>query len=322
MILLTAPLLSVIDVFIINVAIPSIKKGIHATDAEVQLIIAGYLLSYATFQITSGRAGDYLGRKKVFFWGMFFFTLTSCLCGLSNTALQLNIARFFQGVSAALMLPQTIAYIQVIFPEHTERTKAVGFYGITLGVASILGQFLGGYLSASHFAIPGWRLIFFINLPVGIPALVATAIFLEETPKNTTGKFDYPGVTILTFALISLIFPLIQGREQGWPLWSIIMLVSSFLIFYYFVTDQKKKLRLQKATLINMDLFKIRDFNIGLLCVLFYFMMHTSYLLACSVYLQSGLGIGAYQSGLFFVAFGICFTISSFLSIRYVVKYG
>src|SRR6202000_1291044 len=108
MIVLTAPLLSVIDVFIINVAIPSIKKGVHATNGEVQLVIAGYLLGYAAFLITGGRAGDHIGRKKTFFWGMFCFTLTSCLCGLSQTPLQLNLTRFFQGISASFMVPQAI----------------------------------------------------------------------------------------------------------------------------------------------------------------------------------------------------------------------
>src|ERR1700744_3186587 len=108
-IVLSAPLLSVIDVFIINVAIPSIKKGVHATDAQIQLVIAGYLLGYAAFLITGGRAGDHFGRKKVFFWGMFFFTVASCLCGLSVSALQVNITRFIQGLSASFMVPQTMA---------------------------------------------------------------------------------------------------------------------------------------------------------------------------------------------------------------------
>src|SRR6201996_150663 len=111
-IVLAAPLLSVIDVFIINIAVPTIKKGVHATDAQVQLVIVGYLLGYAAFLITGGRAGDHFGRKKVFFWGMLCFTLASCLCGLSVTPVQLNITRFFQGISAAFMVPQTIAFIQ------------------------------------------------------------------------------------------------------------------------------------------------------------------------------------------------------------------
>ena len=134
-IVLSAPLLSVIDVFIINVAAPAIKKGVNATDAEIQMVIAGYLLGYAAFLITGGRAGDHFGRKKVFFWGMLCFTVASCLCGLSMTAFQLNITRFFQGLSASFMVPQTIAFIQILFTDTKERARAIGMFGITLGIA-------------------------------------------------------------------------------------------------------------------------------------------------------------------------------------------
>src|ERR1700750_782977 len=192
-IVLSAPLLSVIDVFIINVAIPSIKKGVQATDAQVQLVIAGYLLGYAAFLITGGRAGDHFGRKKVFFWGMLSFTVASCLCGLSMTPFQLNITRFFQGLSASFMVPQTIAFIQVLFTEPKERAKAIGMFGITLGIASVIGQVLGGYLSDTHWAIEGWRLVFFINLPIGIATLWATNKYVSETKTNNKGRFDYAG---------------------------------------------------------------------------------------------------------------------------------
>jgi EmrB/QacA subfamily drug resistance transporter len=322
LILLSAPLLTVIDVFIVNVAIPSIKKGLGATNGEIQLIIAMYLLGYASFQIVGGRAGDHFGRKKVFFMGMLFFTITSCFCGLATTASELIIARFFQGVSGAFMLPQALSYVQILFPLPNERTKAIGLIGFTMGVASILGQFLGGYLSGVYFIVEGWRLIFFINLPVGLIALAATAKYLHESEKNRSGKFDYPGVGILTSGLMSLIYPLIIGREKGWPLWSVCLLTSSLLIFAYFIYNQKKKLAENRSYLINMQLFRIKDFNIGIMLVAFYFMMHTSYLLICTVYFQNGLHISAYQSGLYFVFFGIFFTLSSLLSIRLVNTFG
>ena len=135
-IVLVAPLLSVIDVFIINVAIPAIRKGVHATDGEVQFVIAGYLLGYAAFLITGGRAGDHFGRKKVFFWGMLAFTLASCLCGLSVTPFQLIATRFFQGLSASFMVPQAIAFIQILFTDAKERAKAFGLFGITVFLQS------------------------------------------------------------------------------------------------------------------------------------------------------------------------------------------
>ncbi|MGC4035583.1 MAG: MFS transporter [Chitinophagaceae bacterium] len=321
-IVLSAPLLSVIDVFIINVAIPSIKQGVHASDAELQLVIAGYLLGYAAFLITGGRAGDHFGRKKVFFWGMLGFTVASGLCGLSMTPFQLNVTRFFQGVSASFMVPQTIAFIQLLFTELKERAKAIGLFGVTLGVAAIIGQVMGGYLASTHWLVAGWRLIFLINLPIGIVTLWATHKYISETKKQDGNKFDYSGIFILTLALFSLIYPLIQGREAGWPLWSIGMVVFSFFIFLYFIRNQKRKLATGKNPLIDVRLFKIQDFNIGLLAVLFHFMLHTSYLLLSAVYLQNGLGISAMQCGMYFILPGILFITSSVIASRQIVRFG
>lgn len=321
-IVLSAPLLSVIDVFIINVAIPAIRKGVHGTDAGVQLVIAGYLLGYAAFLITGGRAGDHFGRKKVFFWGMLAFTITSALCGLSQTSVQLIATRFVQGVSASFMVPQAIAFIQILFTDAKERAKAFGMFGITLGAAAVIGQVLGGYLSEIHGAIDGWRLIFFINVPIGIVTLIATRLYLTETQTHTNNKFDYSGTAILTLALFSLIYPLIQGREAGWPLWSIAMLIGSLGIFIYFVKDQKKKLKDNRNPLIDVRLFKIRDFNIGLLAALFHFMLHTAYLLLSAVYLQNGLGVSAIDCGLYFIVPGILFMVSSVAASRLIIRFG
>ncbi|WP_343631247.1 MFS transporter [Fluviicola sp.] len=321
-ILLTAPLLTVLDVFIVNVAVPSIKKGLHASDGEIQLVIAAYLLGYASFQITGGRAGDYFGRKKVFFWGMVFFTLASCLCGLAATPFMLITARFFQGVSGGFMMPQALSYVQLLFPESKERTKAIGLIGITLGLASVLGQFLGGLFSDMQGAIEGWRYIFFINLPIGIVGLWATSRFLIETKINKTGKFDYSGVLILTIALGALIYPLTQGREMGWPLWSFVSIGMSVLLGVFFIRDQHRKQHAGKNSLIDLKLFRIRDFNLGLGIVSLHFMMHTSYLLIATIYFQNGLKLGAFETGLYFIWFGGFFTLSSLLSIKLVHAFG
>jgi len=322
LIVLTAPLLSVIDVFIINVAIPSIKTGVHASDAQIQLVIAGYLLGYASFLITGGRMGDHFGRKRVFFWGMVGFTLFSCLCGVSQTATQLNIVRFLQGVSAAFMVPQAIAFIQVLFADPKERSKAVGWFGISLGLASIIGQVLGGYFAGGHFFVAGWRLIFLVNLPIGILSLLAAYRYLPETARHRGAKMDVSGVVILTLALFSLIYPLIQGRESGWPWWSFALLALSLMIFVFFFFNQRKKKSLGKSPLVDEALFGFRDFNIGLLAVLFHFMMHTCYLLMSAVFLQNGLGLSPLVSGLYFVAPGLLFTFTSVLASRLLPRYG
>ncbi|SFM87914.1 drug resistance transporter, EmrB/QacA subfamily [Chitinophaga sp. YR627] len=321
-IVLTAPLLSVIDVFIINVAIPSIKSGVHATDAQVQLVIASYLLGYAAFLITGGRSGDHYGRKRTFFWGMIGFTIFSCLCGISQTPNQLNMMRFFQGVSAAFMVPQAIAFIQILFSDPKERSKAIGWFGITLGLASVIGQVLGGYFAGGHFFITGWRLIFLVNLPIGIVSLLAAYLYLPETEKHNSVKMDMSGVLILTLALFSLIYPLIQGRESGWPWWSFALLILSGIILWYFFYDQRRKKAVGRAPLIDTALFKFRDLNIGLIAVFFHFIMHTSYLLLSAVFLQNGLGLSPLAAGLYFVAPGVLFTLSSFAAAHLIPKYG
>ncbi|WP_436488534.1 MFS transporter [Chitinophaga sp. ARDCPP14] len=321
-VILTAPLLYVIDIFIINMAIPGIQKGVQATDGEVQLVIAGYLLGSASFLITGGRAGDYLGRKKIFFLGMLLFTLTSCGCGLAQTPLELNIMRFLQGVSSSLMVPQSIAFIQVLFTDPQERAKAIGWYGITLSIAAIIGQILGGYLVDTHFLIAGWRLIFFINLPVGIVSLWAIRKYLDETPRDTGQQFDYSGAAILTAGLVCLIYPLTKGREMGWPLWAIGLMLLAVFIFAFFIRDQQTKTLLQKGSLIDTALFKIREFNIGLLAVLFHFMMHTAFLLMSAVYLQNGLGYTALDCGMFFLPHAVLFMISSVLASKLIVRSG
>lgn len=321
-IVLTAPLLYVIDIFIINMAIPGIQQGVHATNGEMQLVIAGYLLGSASLLIIGGRAGDYLGKKKVFLWGMMLFTLSSCCCGLSQTAMQLNIMRFFQGVSSALMVPQSIAYIQVLFTDPKERAKAIGWYGATLSIAAIIGQILGGWLVDTHLVVAGWRLIFFINLPVGIAATWAIARFLPETDKITTGNFDYTGAGILTTGLICLIYPLTKGRELGWPAWSIWLILLSLLLFTYLCIDQKKKKKHLKIPLLDISLFTVKEFNLGLLAVLFHFMMHTAYLLMIAVYLQDGLHLSALECGTYFLLHAVLFMITSMLAGRLIPRHG
>jgi MFS family permease len=317
-----AVFLSVIDIFIVNVAIPSIKKGIHGSDADIQLVIALYLLGYAALLITGGRAGDHFGKKKVFVISMLLFTLTSVLCGVSQTAFQLNSARFLQGISAAFMIPQSLAYIQILFPSHQERIKALGIYGSIAGSASVIGQFLGGVLPDVDFIIPGWRLLFLINLPIGIIAAVLAIKYLSDTPVISSSKFDYSGVVLLTLGLIGLIYPLIQGRELGWPLWSILMMGSAIVLLFLFIYDQRRKLAQQLTPLINVTLFTYKDFNIGLCAVLFYFMVQDSYFLINAILLQTGLGFSSSETGIFFVFQGVGYVVASLLSIRLVAVYG
>jgi len=346
----SAIFLSVIDLFIVNVAIPSIKKGIRGSDGDIQLVIVLYVIGYAAFLITGGRAGDYFGKKKVFITGILVFTLASCICGLSQNALQINIGRLLQGISAAFMVPQGIAFIPVLFPDMKEREKALGIYGSIAGTASVIGQFLGGILPDTRFFIEGWRLVFLINLPIGILSALLAFKFLAganaktnsikdstamplansasktslqvEVSKSQWKDFNFVGLGLMIFSLISLIYPIIQGRELGWPNWTIVMLVCSLLSLLAFFYNQRKRLAVKKEALINVMLFKNRYFNIGLGAALFYYMVQDSYFLINALQLQTGLGISSSLSGFYFVFQGVGYVVASFISIKLVPRYG
>lgn len=314
--------LAVIDIFIVNVALPSIRKGINGSDGDIQLVIALYLLGYAAFLITGGRAGDQFGKKKVFLLGMIAFTLTSAFCGISQTAFQLNTARMLQGISAGFMIPQGISYIQALFPNPIERIKAISIYGSIAGTASVIGQFLGGLLPDLHFVVAGWRLLFLINVPLGLASVLFAIKFLPKQRNLTIEKFDYSGVLLLTLTLMALIYPMIRGRELGWPAWSLVCLAASIPLLIWFIYDQKQKLRRQQSPLIDMELFAFKDFNIALCAVLFYFMVQDSYFLLNVILLQTGFCISSTEAGLFFVSQGLGFVAASLISIRLVPRYG
>ncbi|HUP11030.1 MAG TPA: MFS transporter, partial [Niastella sp.] len=277
----------------------------------------------ACFFIIAARIGDNVGRKKVFFWGMLAFTLTSCGCGMAKNDLALNIARFLQGISSAFMVTQSIALIQVLFAAPKERARAIGWYGITLSIAAIIGQMMGGYLADTHIVVEGWRLAFFINVPVGIIALWAIKRYLPETPGEPTSlAFDHSGAIAITVGLGALIFSLTEGREQHWPLWSRALLILSILVLLFFFHNQKRKTRGNLAPLMNTRLFALKGFNIGLLAVLFHFMMHTAYLLMSAVYLQNGLRMSALQCGACFIPHALLFMLSSAIAPRLLVRHG
>ncbi|WP_343746967.1 MFS transporter [Chitinophaga sp.] len=318
----TSVFLAVIDIFIVNVALPSIRQGVQGSESDMQLIIALYLLGYAAFLITGGRLGDHYGRKRVFIVSMLVFTFSSLLCGMAQTAWQLNAARFIQGTSAAFMIPQGISYIHILFPEHKERIKALGIYGSIAGAASVIGQFLGGLLPDVHWMVEGWRLLFLINLPLGLAAAALAGRYLQDTAQHREGRFDVSGVALLTVALFALVYPLIRGRELGWPLWSILSLAGAVAVLLLFGYDQQRKLAAQQNPLINIRLFSYKDFNIGLCAVLFYFMVQDSYFLINAIFMQTGLGYSSSETGILFVFQGVGYVVASLLSIPLVKRYG
>lgn len=322
LIVCSAIFLSVLDLFIVNVALPSIKTGIKGSDADMQLVIVMYIIGYASFLITGGRAGEYFGKKKVFLTGMLVFTIASLSCGLAQSAIQLNVARFIQGISGAFMVPQGMAFVSVLFPDQKERIKMLGIYGSIAGTASVVGQFLGGLIPDLEIISQSWRLIFLINLPIGLTAVILGFKYLKELPVKTNGKFDFIGSLLLMLTLTAFIYPLIQGRELGWPIWSIILLLLSGILLLAFIYYQRLSIRLGKLPLITPSFFKNFDFRMGLLISLFYYLVQDSYFLINTVNLQNGMWLSSARTGIYFVCQGIGYVMASMFFTPLVARYG
>src|SRR5258708_8170429 len=235
---LTGAFMAIMDAFIVTISLPSIRADLHASFGEAQLVAAAYSLTYAVGLITGGRLGDLYGRKRMFMVGLGAFTLASLGCGLAPTPGALIAARIAQGLSAAAMFPQVLSWMRVTFTDPAERARAFAALGLTEGLGSIAGQMGGGRMVSAD--LWGWRPIFLINVPVGLIALVLAARVLDES-KARAQKLDLAGTALSALAVGFLLFPLIQGRELGWPFWMLVMLVLSVPMMLLFIDHQRLK---------------------------------------------------------------------------------
>ncbi|MDP9759376.1 MULTISPECIES: MFS transporter [Agrobacterium] len=319
-ILLTGAFLPPLDFFIVNVALPSIREDFRASASTMQLIISGYATTYAVMLITGGRLGDLYGRRNVFLAGMVGFAAASALCGFAWSPAALVAGRILQGFAAAIMAPQALASINAIFPDH-EKSKALSFYALTFGVASMVGLFLGGALIALDILGLGWRAIFLINLPVIAVAAPSAFIMLRETRSERPSKLDLGGALLIAIALSALIAPLIEGREQGWPIWLILMLATSLPFFLLFWRHEKHLESTGRDPILAPSLLQNRGLMRGLLAALFFYSL-AAFWLIFSVYQQGGLGLTPFEAGLAILPAAVGFVLGSFASERILRVFG
>ena len=312
-IILVGPFLGVIDFFIANIGVPTIRHALGASYSEIELVIAGYGLAYAVCLITGGRLGDIFGRKITFILGMAGFTLTSAFCGLAPTAGWLIAGRLIQGCTAALMFPQALSFIHVHFSGSSKRL-AFSLYGAMIGFGSIVGQLLGGFLIHANLFGLGWRPIFLINLPIGIGTIIAASIFLSESRADDPAKLDLMGVLLLTIGLGLFSYPFMEGQERGWPLWAWYCLLASFPVLWAFFLFERRQSARSQSPLLELKLFKDPGFVVGLLVTGLYFAGHTSMLLMLSLYLQFSLSLDPMHAGFALVPFSFAFLLGSTVS--------
>jgi EmrB/QacA subfamily drug resistance transporter len=313
-VVLTGAFMAIMDAFIVNIALPSIRADLHASFGEAQLIIAAYGLVYAVGLVTGGRLGDLYGRQRMFMIGLAAFTLASLGCGLAPTPSALVAARVAQGLSAAAMFPQVLSWMRVTFTDPAERARAFAALGLTQGLASVAGQIAGGVLVSAE--LWGWRPIFLINVPVGIVALVLAHRVLTES-RAAAPKLDLTGAALSAVALSFLLYPLIQGRELGWPSWLLTMLVLSIPAMLLFADHQRLKTRNEDAPLIDTRLFRHRAFVLGIAALFLFCTILISFFTVLAFVLQAGLGLAPLAAALIFLPLAVTYVIASHIAGRF-----
>jgi EmrB/QacA subfamily drug resistance transporter len=303
--------MDLLDGTITNIAIPSIRANLSASYSSIQWVVAGYSLAFAVLLVTGGRMGDVFGYKKIFMIGVGGFTLASLLSGLSVTPEMLIFARLLQGSMAALMVPQVMSLMQVMYQPH-ERGSINGLFGALGGMAASLGPVIGGLLIKANIANLDWRPIFLINVPVGLFGLFAAAKYLPDGKSSHPLKLDLTGTAIIMAALLLLVFPLIQGRDLGWPTWTFTMMAASLVLFGAFAVWLRHKDKKDGSPLVLPSLFHSRSFNFGLLVNLTFESAMVGFFLTFGLFLQIGLGFTAIHAALtgLPVAIGIATTMA------------
>lgn len=306
-IVLSAIYMQMLDTTITLVATPAIQADLGASFGSIQLVVAGYSLAFAVVLITSGRLGDIIGRKRMFMIGMAGFTLASALCGAAPNASFLVAARVFQGLCSGLMFPQVLSIIQVSFSDE-DKPKAFNLYGASIGLATVTGPVLGGFLTDLDIFGLGWRSIFYINVPIGLWALTASAMKLRESTAPNARRLDLWGASISAVGVFLLVLPLVIGREHGWPLWCFALLAASVPVLALFAWYEVRLTGKPGASPVApASLFRERSFTFGLMSLLFFFTGIASFFFTLFLTLQVGFSYSPLSAGAvtFFFAFMI-----------------
>jgi EmrB/QacA subfamily drug resistance transporter len=314
-------LLPMIDFFIVNVALPTMRLDLHASAALLELVVSGYAMSYAVLLVLGGRLGDAHGRKRLFLAGIAAFTVASLLCGVAPNAASLVVARVLQGAAAALMVPQTLSTIQAT-GNIESRSRALGWYGATGGLAAVAGQLLGGVLVSANIAGSGWRAIFFVNVPIGLIGLVFAARFVPETRATRYHRIDVPGTLLLALTLIAVLIPLTEGRALGWPLWSIVLLACAPVAAAVFVAMERNLERRGGSPLVPPSILQHPSMRRGLLLAAPFFATFGAFMFVYALVIQGSLGFSAIRAGVALSPMAVAFLLTSLATTRLVARYG
>ncbi|WWR55034.1 MFS transporter [Streptomyces sp. SCSIO 30461] len=319
--LLLGAALPIVDFFIVNVALSTIGRDLAAGEAVLELVVAGYGVSYSLLLVLGGRLGDSLGRRRLFIGGMAAFGITSLACGLAPDAWTLVAARVAQGAASATMLPQVLATVQAA-TSGPRRARAMSLYGAMAGLSMVAGQILGGLLVAWDLAGTGWRAVFLVNVPVVVIGLLLAARAVPETRAQRPEPVDVPGTLLLAAAMVTLLVPLTEGRAAGWPLWTWLVLPLFPVSAYAFYRVELSADRKGRTPLVPPSLFRLVSLRRGLLIIVPFSIGFSGFMFVIAVALQQGARLGPVTAGLALAPMALAFLVVSLAGPRLVARFG
>ena len=323
-VMIVGALMDMIDVTIVNVALPTIRGDLHASATQLEWVVSAYMLAFAAALIIAGNLGDLFGRKKVFLCGVAVFGLASLAAGLSQSGAELIAARVVQGTAAAAMAPQVLATFRAIF-SGAERGKAFSIYGAMLGFASAVGLLLGGVLTEANLFGWSWRAVFFVNIPVAACALIAGLRFVPETRDPGARRPDVPGAVLLAGSLVAIVYPLLEGRQLGWPAWVWVLLaggVAGLGVLGLLEARRAGRRADGPAPLLRAELFRVPAFAAGLGVQMAFAAGLQGFFLALALWLQAGEHFSPLKAGLTAVAFSAGSFLGAPVAVPLAQRYG
>jgi EmrB/QacA subfamily drug resistance transporter len=318
-VILAAMFMAMFDYFVVNVAASSLQHDLHAGDSALELIVGGYGFAYASGLITGGRLGDLHGHRRLFVLGMSLFAIASLLCGLAPNGWALVVFRVLQGGTAALMVPQVLALINTMFPPQ-ERAKAMSAFGATIGIGAVAGQVLGGVLLDANLFGWGWRTIFFINVPIGLAAVLLAVRWLPRHEPTHRPKLDPIGAFGISLALALVLVPITLGRPEGWPLWTFVSMVAAVPVLLATLRYEHRLHARDGQPVLDTQMVRERVFAAGMVISGGYLAFFAGFMLCLTLLLQDGLGLSPLRAGLAFAPLGAAFALSSFFLARRVAE--
>jgi EmrB/QacA subfamily drug resistance transporter len=315
--------MDMIDVTIVNVALPTIRRDLHASATQLEWVVSGYMLAFAAALIVAGNLGDLFGRKRVFLIGVAVFGLASLAAGWSGSGAELIAARVVQGTAAAAMAPQVLATFRAVFA-GSERGKAFSIYGAMLGFASAVGLLLGGVLTEANLFGWSWRAVFFVNIPVAVAALIAGLRFVPETRDPGARRPDVTGAVLLAASLVAIVYPLLEGRQLGWPAWVWVLLAAGVAgLGVLGLLEARRTGRADgPAPLLRTGLFRVPAFAAGLGVQMAFAAGLQGFFLALALWLQAGEHFSPLKAGLTAVAFSAGSFIGAPVAVPLAQRYG